>query len=86
MSVSIHIGEQQITHDANTPTPTQTHCGWNCHRWALGVKTPRQAGNEVMNMQQVMEARRLFAGCSHKQAVAGNVDGAVNNAGASVHP
>ena len=50
------------------------------------MKTPRQANNEVMNMQQVMEAGRLSAGSSHQQAVAGKVDGAVQNACASVHP
>ena len=50
------------------------------------MKTPRQANNEVMNMQQSMEARRLSAGYSHEQAVASKVDGAVQKACASVHP
>ena len=45
----------------------QTHCGWHRDRQVLGVKTPHQANNQVMNMQQVMEARRLSARHSSRE-------------------
>ena len=61
-----------LTHYADTPTPTPTReppCGWHCHRRALGVRTPRHANTEVMNMQQVMEAGRLSASHSSREGI-----------------
>ena len=47
------------THTMRTRQHPQTPCGWHDDRQARGVGRPRQAHNDIMNMQQLTEAWRL---------------------------